>query len=629
MAAARRRLRPLDLSEVTIRGGFLHRRVQTNRRATIDHVYRMCKSTGRIDAYGLTWRKGRPNRPHPFWDSDVAKWLEAASYSLTTHPDRRLARVVERLAGRIAGAQRPNGYLNVYFTVVEPRHRWHNLRDMHELYCAGHLIEAAVAHHRATGSSVLLDAVCRLADHVDSVFGPGRRAGYPGHEEIELALVKLYRLTGRPRYLALSRTFIDRRGRKPHFFDAEAAARGEKPDTTARARGHDYEVFQAHLPVRRQADAVGHAVRAMYLYSGMADVAAETGDEALLAACRRLWESATARRMYVTGGIGSAHHGERFTRDYDLPNASAYAETCAAIGLVFFAHRMLQFDGDGRYADVMEQALYNGVLSGVSLDGRKFFYVNPLASEGDHHRQEWFGCACCPPNVARLLASLGRYVYSAAERAVYVHLYVAGRATAEVAGRRLTIEQRTGYPWDGQVDVRVGPDRPGRFALMLRIPGWCRKWTIRVNGRAVAPAVRSGYARIVRRWQDGDAVALSLSMPAERVAAHPRVAADAGKVAIRRGPVVYCLEQCDHAADVRAIVLPDRARLKPRFARKLLGGAVVIEVTGLAPARAGWKGKLYRPAGAGAFKPARIRAVPYCLWDNRAPGAMTVWMPRT
>ncbi len=621
------RLEPLELKDVRIEGGFWGPILETNRRATLPHVYRMCKATGRIDAFALRWRPGRGEPPHIFWDSDVAKWVEAASYSLMTHPDPALARKLNAAAGLIAAAGQSDGYLNVHFTVVEPEKRWSNLRDCHELYCAGHLIEAAVAHHQATGRRTLLDAILRYADHIDSLFRAGGRGGYPGHEEIELALVKLYRATGQRRYLAMSRHFLEARGRQPHFFDAEAACRGEDPHQWAQAHG-GYEAFQAHLPVRRQRQAVGHAVRAMYLYSGMADVAAETNDQSLLRACRRLWDSAVTRRIYVTGGVGSSRHGERFTEDYDLPNAAAYAETCAAIGLVFFAHRMLGLEADSRYADVMERALYNGALAGLSRDGKKFFYVNPLASGGEHHRQEWFGCACCPPNLARLLASLGLYVYSVAQNSVYVHLYASGRASAEVAGRKLTLTQETAYPWSGRVMIRVDPERPARFALMLRLPGWCRKWRVKVNGRPQRPRVVRGYARLSRLWREGDVVELSMAMPVERIVAHPSVTEDAGKVALQGGPLVYCLEQCDNAAPVGAIALPDAARLAARFDKRLLGGAVAITGVGLAPSLAGWTDALYRPAGRTKARSIRIKSVPYFLWDNRRAGAMTVWLAR-
>ena len=627
MARPTRRLTPVPLADVTIADAFWAPRVETNRRVTVPHEYEQCLETGRIDAFRLQWKPGDPDPPHIFWDSDLAKWIEAASYCLATRRSRKVQRLLDETIDLVVAAQQPDGYLNVHYTVVEPDKRWSNLRDCHELYCAGHLIEAAVAHHEATGDTRLLDALCRYADTIDSVFGPqrGKRRGYPGHEEIELALVKLYRATGNERYLRLSRFFIDARGTQPHYYDQEAKARGDEPQRYW-ARAYDYN--QSHKPVREQDEAVGHSVRAMYLYSGMADVAAETGDAELLAACKRLWESTTLRKMYVTGGVGSSGHGERFTRDYDLPNATAYAETCAAIGLVFFAHRMLGIEADGRYADALERALYNGALSGVSLDGKHFFYTNPLASAGAHHRRVWFGCACCPPNIARLLASLGGYVYAVARRALYVHLYIGGSAEAEVAGQRVTLTQATDYPYAGDVALTLALKAPAAFDLMLRVPGWCRRHSVKLNGRPLEAQVTKGYARLRREWRDGDRVELSLAMPVERVAAHPSLAEDAGRVALQRGPVVYCLEQCDHRADVRSFVLPDRAKLTARRDRKLFGGTAVIEGTALAPATAGWKGSLYRPAADQQMRQVRLKAIPYCLWDNRDPGPMTVWLPR-
>ena len=405
------------IQDVKIEDGFWEARLRVNRETTLPDVYAKCRKSGRIDAFRLNWKPGRPNRPHKFWVSDVAKWLEGACYSLATHPDPKLERAVETVVDLIASAQQPDGYLNTHFTVVEPDRRWANLRDDHELYCAGHLMEAAVAHYEATGQTKFLDVVCRYADYIDSVFGRGRgrKRGYPGHEEIELALVRLYRATGRPRYLKLAAYFVNERGQQPHYFEKEARARGESP-SVYRSIAHFGK--QAHLPVREQTTADGHAVRAVYLYAGMADVAAETGDRELLAACRRLWRNIVTRRMYIHGGIGSTCHGERFTVDYDLPNAEAYAETCAAIGLVFFAHRMLNIDPDRRYADVMERALYNNVLSGVSLDGNRFFYpnyldavpgVNSLRGLKSSARQDWYNTSCCPTNICRMLASLGRY----------------------------------------------------------------------------------------------------------------------------------------------------------------------------------------------------------------------------
>ena len=625
MATPTRKLRPLGLADVGIDDAFWGPRQETNRAVTIPHEYRQCRDTGRIGSLRLAWKPGEADRPHHFWDSDVAKWIEAASYTLATHADPGLDALLDEVIALLATAQQPDGYLNVHFTVVEPEKRWANLRDAHELYCAGHLMEAAVAHYRATGKRSLLDVLSRYADHIDSTFGPDKRPGYPGHEEIELALVKLYRATGEPRYLQLSKHFVDQRGTQPHFYTQEAIARGDDPEAYW---ARTYEYTQSHRPVREQDEAVGHSVRAMYLYSGMADVAAETGDAALLAACRKLWDSATLRKMYVTGGVGSAHHGEKFTSDYDLPNRSAYAETCAAIGLVFFAHRMLQIEADARYADVLERALYNGALAGVSLDGRKFFYVNPLASAGDHHRQPWFGCACCPPNLARLIASLGLYAYSTTPRAAYVHLYLGGQARTRVAGRCVTLAQETDYPWNGKVGITVGVEKTVSFALMLRVPAWCRRHTIKVNGKPFRATLARGYARIRRRWSDGDRVDLSLAMPVERIVAHPHVAEDAGRVALQRGPLVYCLEQCDHEAPVRAIRLPGRAKLTARFEPGLLGGTVVIEGKAIAPVAPGRRVPLYQRAQDAKTTAVPIKAVPYCLWDNRAAGAMAVWLPR-
>ncbi|NLD72027.1 MAG: glycoside hydrolase family 127 protein, partial [Chloroflexi bacterium] len=510
-----RRLLPLD--RVRIHDRFWAPRQETNRSVTLPLQYRILQDTGRIDAFRLGWQPGQPRQPHQFWDSDVAKWIEAAGYSLATHSDPDLMARVDAVIDLIAAAQQPDGYLNIYYSVVEPGQRWTNLRDMHELYCAGHLIEGAVAYYQGTGKRTLLDVMCRYADHIEARFGPreGQTRGYPGHEEIELALVKLYRITGVERYLRLAQSFVNERGRQPHYYDAEALARGEDPATF---RFRDYSYNQSHLPIREQAAAEGHSVRAMYYYSGVADVAAECGDDTLRPALERLWENVTRRRMYVTGGIGSSSHGERFTYDYDLPNDTAYTETCAAIGLAFWAQRMLLLDPIGDYGDVLERALYNGILAGVSLDGRSFFYSNPLeadrlaweaASETQRQamntldRQGWFRCACCPPNVARLLASLGAYVYAQDDDTAYVHLYMGSTANLHVGKRDVRITQGTDYPWSETVRIRVQPSFTDRFTLALRIPGWCRTPRLAVNGEPVAleGLVERGYARLNRVWE--------------------------------------------------------------------------------------------------------------------------------
>jgi len=634
---------PVPLESVRFTDGFWAPRMETNRSVTLPAQYEQLEGTGHIDAWRLEWRPGDPNPPHKFWDSDVAKWLEAVGWTLAAGPDPELERLADGVIDLIAGAQQPDGYLNTHFTVVEPEKRWTNLRDDHELYCAGHLIEAAVAYHRATGKDKFLNVVRRYAEHIDGVFGRGEEqlAGYPGHEEIELALVKLHRATGGERFLHLAQYFIDERGREPHYFDREAEHRGEGPPARDPASDEaPYRYCQAHLPVRQQTTAEGHAVRAMYLYCGMADVAAETGDEQLAAACRRLWDNVTRRRMYVTGGIGSSRRGERFTFDYDLPNETAYAETCAAIGLVFFAHRMLRLEPDARYADVMERALYNGVLSGVSLDGRRFFYENPLTvnpaatrfyglnhGSGQVTRREWFGCACCPPNIARLLASLPYYAYGQSADTAFVHLYVQGTAELSVDGTGLRLGVETDYPWDGQVTVEVEPDGPGEFTLALRVPGWCRAPQAAVNGTPVPvePALHRGYARIRRWWRPGDSVRLDLPMPVERIEASPRVRVDCGRVALQRGPLVYCLEEVDNGPDLPDIVLPRDAALEPCPTPDLPGGIMAVTGTALRRDRDEWEDTLYR-ASPSNLRNTDIKAVPYFAWGNREPGEMLVWI---
>jgi uncharacterized protein len=576
-----------------------------------------------------------PKEPHIFWESDIAKWMEAAAYSLAVHPDPELEAQMDALVEALGQVQQPDGYLNVYYTIVEPEARFTNLRDRHELYCAGHLLEAAVAYAQATGKTQFLDIMRRYIDLIDHTFGPApdQQHGYPGHEELELALVKLYRYTGEERYLKLSQYFVNERGAQPHYYDAEALARGDDP---ASYWAKTYEYLQAHLPVREQQDAVGHSVRAVYLYSAMADLAMETGDESLLQACQRLYESTTARRMYITGGIGSAAANEGFTWDYDLPNESAYSETCAAIGLFLWSHRMLQLDCDGRYADVMERCLYNNILASTSLEGNRYFYVNPLEIQRQRpdlmrlkhlasgHRQEWYECACCPPNIARLFASLGGFIYTTGADELVVHHYASGSAEVQVGDVAVRLQQETDYPWSGDIQITLDLDHPAEFSLRLRIPGWCHRAIVLANGEVMPLHVDRGYAHCRRIWKPGDTITLRLDMPVERVYAHPNVSAAAGRVALQRGPLVYCLESVDNGQHLNAIRLPRTAQLTSSCEPDLLGGVTTLSANAVRSSAQRWD-DLYRSHPRRPEQVA-IKAVPYFTWDNRAEGDMLVWL---
>lgn len=635
MPSVRRQLTPVPFVNVAFDDEFWAPRLMANRTVTIPHVYRQCEATGRISAFDLNFQRPVPSPVVLiFGDADAATWLEAASYSLATHPDPDLETLADRLAEKIIHAQQPDGYLNTHFIAVQPDMRWRNLRDWHELYCAGHLIEAAVAYFQATGNGKLLEASCRYADLIDATFGrePGKKRGYCGHPEIELALVKLFHSTGNHRYLNLATYFVDERGTQPHYFDWEARQRGEDPaDFWAKT----YEYCQAHVPVREQTKVVGHAVRAMYLYSAMADLAHENDDVSLREACERLHENLVTKRMYLTAGIGSTRRNEGFSQDYDLPDETAYNETCATIGLILWNHRMLHFTGERKYADVIERALYNGFLSGVSLDGARFFYENPLASSGGHHRQGWFECPCCPPNLARTLASLGGYFYSLGEHAVWVHLYAQGTARVALDGQDLTLRLVTRYPWHGEVRIEIHAPRPQRFTLHLRLPGWCEAWHLGLNGGPI-PETKleaNGYLAVDREWHPGDVLKYQMDMPIRAIWAHPAVRSLRGRVAVQRGPLVYCLEGIDHkgiplsriAVDPGTIVSD---RYVTEYREGLLGGVTVLRGPAKVIEEDGGGGALYRSRAPRAVS-VEILAVPYYAWDNRGPGEMRVWLGST
>lgn len=576
-----------------------------------------------------------------FQDTDLYKWLEAVGYSLETTPDPDLERIADEAIALVEAAQQEDGYLNTYYIVKEPGNRLTNLTDCHELYTAGHLIEAAVAYYRGTGKRQLLDVACRLADFIDRQFGPdpGQLRGYDGHQEIELALVKLHEVTGEDKYLDLAYFFINERGQEPSFFHEEWERRGRISHWSGTVQQHPpaLEYHQAHVPVREQNAAVGHSVRAVYMYTAMADLAALKNDASLLEASRRLWNNMVHKQMYINGSIGSTHHGEAFTFDYDLPNETNYSETCASIGLIFFARRLLQTEARGEYADIMERALYNTVTAGIAKDGKHYFYVNPMevwpaASSGNpgrHHvkavRQKWYGCACCPPNVARLLSSLGAYVFTAGEDTLYTHLYIGSDAELELSGGRTAVKLESGLPWKGQARLSVTrTSGNGLFTLALRVPAWSPECRFQINGEAAEPEIRNGYAYFTRSWQEGDAVDVTFDMTPRRLYARSEVRADAGKVALQRGPLVYCFEETDNGEALAALSLPAASAIV-EAAAPWDGDAVLLEMDGTRLETAVDGHDLY--SGTPPLrKRQRLLAVPYTLWGNRTPGEMQLWI---
>ncbi len=570
-----------------------------------------------------------------FQDSDFYKWIEAVGYSLTQHPDSALEEMADRAVELVCNAQQEDGYLDTYYIINGRDKSFTNLRDNHELYCFGHLVEGAVAYWQATGKKRLLDAVRKFADYIDGYFGPekGKCKGYPGHEVAEMALARLYEATGEERYLALARFFIEERGRQPYYFEQEdRGAQEEKKGKEEDAWGRN-QYCQAHLPVREQEEAVGHAVRAVYLYSGMAEVARLTGDEGLYAACRKLWDSIVNEKMYLTAGIGGTHIGEAFSFPYDLPDDTAYAETCASIGLVFFARRMLGISPEAEYADVMERALYNGILSGMALDGKSFFYVNPLSvnpvacrrDERKSHvkavRQKWFGCACCPPNLSRLVSSVGAYAFSEREDTLFVHLYMSAKLSKEIGGKRVQIEIVSGFPWEGKVQIHVKAQDTG-LTLALRLPGWCREYQI-AGCLPKEREERKGYLYVKKDWGEADTLELTFPMEVCLIAANGAVRETVGKAALMRGPVVYCLEGADNGEELHLLSIDTDA--KPQ----VWDG----EICGLAAKRIAMPGYRQQERESGLYhvwkKPEKektmLQYIPYFMWANRGENEMQVW----
>ncbi|PYR77111.1 MAG: six-hairpin glycosidase [Acidobacteria bacterium] len=632
---------PVPFTAVHLNDVFWAPRIETNRKVTIPAAFQQCELTGRVDnfvraAQALRGEKPANTKPpgYPFDDTDLYKVIEGASYTLNVVPDPKLDAYVDSLIEKIAAAQEPDGYLYPART-IDPQHphrwsgaeRWVNERnDSHELYNLGHLFEAAAAHYQATGKKTLLNVALKSADLLVKTFGPGKRSIWPGHQITEMGLVKLYRVTGNEQYLNLAKFLLDQRGPGP-----------PPPGETVNPRGLEYN--QAQAPVIDQTEPVGHAVRAMYMYSGMADVAALENDPALRAAGDRIWESLVRNKLYLTGGIGAAGGHEGFGKPYELPNMTAYNETCASVGMDFWNMRQFLLHGDAKYVDVMERTLFNGLVSGVSIDGKTFFYDNPLESNGQHARREWFGVACCPGNITRFMASVPGYIYATRGDTLYVNLFAGGTADITTPGGKLTVDQQTRYPWDGLVRMTMRPDRARRFAVDVRIPGWARNEPVpsdlyrfldpapappalTVNGQRVAVTMSQGYVTIDRTWRAGDVIELNLPMPVRRIVAHEQVEADRGRVALQRGPIVYAAEWADNPnGRVRNLVVPDETPLTAEFRPDLLNGVEIVK--GRARALA------YDAQGKVTTTDQAFTAIPYSTWANRGRGQMAVWIART
>ncbi|EDZ6643603.1 glycoside hydrolase family 127 protein [Salmonella enterica] len=580
-----------------------------------------------------------------FQDSDVAKWLEAVAWSLCQKPDPALEKTADEVIELVAAAQCDDGYLNTYFTAKAPQERWSNLAECHELYCAGHLIEAGVAFFQATSKRRLLDVVCRLADHIDSTFGPGENQlhGYPGHPEIELALMRLYEVTEQPRYMTLASYFIGQRGAQPHFYDEEYEKRGQTSYWHTYGPAwmvKDKAYSQAHLPISQQQTAIGHAVRFVYLMTGVAHLARLSNDEGKRQDCLRLWKNMAQRQLYITGGIGSQSSGEAFSSDYDLPNDSVYAESCASIGLMMFARRMLEMEADSQYADVMERALYNTVLGGMALDGKHFFYVNPLEVHPkslkfnhiyDHVkpiRQRWFGCACCPPNIARVLTSLGHYIYTPRADALYINMYVGNSMEIPVENGALKLRISGNYPWHEQVKIAIDSVQPVRHTLAPRLPDWCPEAKVTLNGLEVEQDISKGYLHIRRTWQEGDTITLTLPMPVRRVYGNPLARHVAGKVAIQRGPLVYCLEQADNGEELHNLWLPKESEFRVFEGKGLFAHKMLIQAEGekQSAADAQYQALWHYDNAPSSRQPQTLTFIPWFSWANRGEGEMRIWV---
>lgn len=566
-------------------------------------------------------------------DTDLAKWLEAVAYSLSYEENEQLEKEADEAIELIAKAQQEDGYLNTYFTILAPEHRFKNLREGHELYTAGHMMEAAVAYYKVTGKKRFVQIMERFADYICEVFQQEEyQQAVPGHQEIEIGLIKLSEVTGKRSYMDMAKAFLDRRGTEPNYLVGENLREGWIDIF------HDRNFFlpeysQCHKPVREQDTAEGHSVRAMYMYCAMADIAEEYKDSALLEACKRLWKNVVEKRMYITGGIGSSGPYERFTVDYDLPNATNYSESCASIGLALFGRRMAQITGEAHYMDIVEKALYNTVLAGIAMDGKSFFYVNPLEvwpencidhSSMDHVkpvRQKWFGCACCPPNIARTLASLGEYLYFKGEKEVYINLFVSSKVTVFEG---FTIEQVAKYPFENEVIVKIRAEEVYEGMIGIRVPDYAKGMKIFMEGKEVNFQVEKGYARLEGQWKEEE-LRIVFDIPARFMRANPLVRADVGKVAVQKGPLVYCLEQVDNGENLSALFVDTKEGLKEEYRKDILNGTLMIHAKGKRVIE-DWEGETLYSDGTYRWEEVDLTFVPYCYWGNRGYGEMMVWV---
>lgn len=590
-------LKNISFINVQIDDKFWSPRLKNHQETTIKACLEKCETEERILNFERVYNRHSDEgfTGVAFNDSDVYKVIEGVGYSLQNNPNKELEEHVDSIIDKIAKAQLEDGYLDNYFTLGRMDERWTDMMA-HELYCAGHMIEGAIAYKNATGKRKFLDVAIKFANHIVDVFGNGNKNWIVGHQEIELALVKLYRETNEEKYLNLAKWFIEQRGHDNEWTD--------KVWSREKYGGKKYN--QDDKPIRELSEITGHAVRAMYYFCGVADVASIKDEKSYMDALYRLWDSTVNKNMYITGGIGSSKDNEGFTGDYDLPNDTAYCETCASVGMVYWNHRMNLMTKDSKYMDILEKELYNGTISGVSLDGTKFFYENPLESNGSHHRQEWYDVSCCPTQISRFIPSIGDYIYAQDEDGLWINLYISGSISTDIKGKEFKISQRTNYPWNGNVVIKVEDGIEEKCNLMIRYPGWCKKINVKINNETVRNfEIINGYIKLNKKWEKDDEIILDMLMPVELVTSNKKVKQNLGKAAIQRGPVIYCIEEVDNK-NIDEVCLTSDMKFEIEYKEDLLGG--VIQIVARDNLR-------------------KIIAIPYYCWDNREDGKMKVWIP--